>query len=276
MNSNISIDNKNTYILGKTGSGKTWAMAELVSAQIKSGKQIILLDPLGDLSEFFLNKLTEEERAEVVKIEAKQASYVNREILEWGKSQGYKGRAQEAWDIFKESDKKNDSQAIDLLGLMEEGKSIILNLHLGVLGHELAAASLFLSLLVLKKAKTPKKLYVFADELQIASREHYAKQEDEKHFSCSSLWEDTISSGKSENKYFCLAHQYIDQINPIFFEFIKGNLDAFLLFQPAFSEEKNDLLNYSQPPVKKEEWEKLDTHEFLFIEKERPSLVEQF
>ncbi len=69
----FKVDNKtrlkHTYIIGKTGSGKTTVMLNLMKNDIESGKSFALFDPHGDLSNEVLNLVPDFRQKDVVYID---------------------------------------------------------------------------------------------------------------------------------------------------------------------------------------------------------------
>ena len=69
----FKVDNKtrlkHTYVIGKTGSGKTTVMLNLMKNDIESGKSFALFDPHGDLSNELLNLVPDFRQKDVVYID---------------------------------------------------------------------------------------------------------------------------------------------------------------------------------------------------------------
>src|SRR5215208_6942097 len=64
-----------TYILGKTGTGKSTLLETLIRQDLLKGNGLALLDPHGDLAEKVFSEMPEEKRTDLVYFDATDADH---------------------------------------------------------------------------------------------------------------------------------------------------------------------------------------------------------
>ncbi len=90
------------YIVGKTGSGKSTLLKSLIMSRIRDGSGVCLIDPHGDLCDYFLPRIPKERKDDVILLDTSDKEYpVALNMLDAKKKEDREFLLQELLNIFK-------------------------------------------------------------------------------------------------------------------------------------------------------------------------------